>query len=64
MFSRPVSSGWNPAPSSSSAAVRPTLRIVPLVGRRMPAMHLSSVDFARAVVPEQTDGLALVDLQA
>ena len=33
MFSRPVSSPWNPAPSSSSAETRPLTTTRPLVGR-------------------------------
>ena len=44
-FSRPVRSGWNPAPSSRRGASRPRYRMVPAVGRRIPAMHFSSVVF-------------------
>ena len=32
MFSRPEKSGWNPAPSSSSAEIRPCTSTVPRVG--------------------------------
>src|SRR6266540_952735 len=46
-FSLPVSSGWNPAPSSSKAASRPRCRTIPEVGRRIPATILS-----RVVLPE------------
>ena len=38
ILSRPVSSGWNPAPSSSSGATRPWTRTVPDVGRSTPAI--------------------------
>ena len=44
MFSRPEISGWNPAPSSSSAASLPRTATEPRVGRTMPASSLSSVD--------------------
>ena len=42
-FSRPEISGWNPAPSSISAEIRPSTATVPVVGRVMPETHLSSV---------------------
>ena len=32
MFSAPVSSGWNPAPSSMTAVIRPWSSIVPADG--------------------------------
>jgi len=32
MFSAPVSSGWNPAPSSMTAVIRPLVVMVPVVG--------------------------------
>ena len=63
MFSRPVSSWLKPAPSSSSAATRPCVTISPSVGCRMPATHLSSVDLPRAVVAEDADGRALLDVE-
>ena len=44
MFSRPEISGWKPAPSSISAEIRPSTVMVPVLGRVMPATHLSSVD--------------------
>ncbi|GIU90720.1 MAG: hypothetical protein KatS3mg010_1819 [Acidimicrobiia bacterium] len=53
MFSRPVSSGWKPAPSSSSAASRPRVTISPCVGWRMPATHLSSVDLPDPLWPSR-----------
>ncbi len=42
-FSRPEISGWNPAPSSISAEMRPWTATVPVVGLVMPATSLSSV---------------------
>ena len=50
-LSRPDISGWKPAPSSSIAARWPRSRICPDVGCRMPAMHLSSVDFPEPLRP-------------
>ena len=49
-FSRPLSSGWNPAPSSSSAEMRPSTVTPPFSGTRIPARHLSSV-----LLPEPFD---------
>jgi hypothetical protein len=42
-FSRPEISGWNPAPSSISAEMRPCTFTVPLVGLLMPATSFSMV---------------------
>ena len=42
-FSRPVNSGWNPAPSSSRAATRPETSTVPAVGSKMPAASCKEV---------------------
>ena len=42
-FSRPEISGWKPAPSSMSAEMRPLTVTLPVVGREMPATHLSIV---------------------
>ena len=53
-FSRPEISGWNPAPSSMSAETRPRTAIRPVVGRVMPATHLSIVllpDPLRPMIP-------------
>ena len=50
-FSRPVKSGWKPAPSSSSAEMRPSTSIVPDVGFAVPAMSLRSVDFPDPFAP-------------
>ncbi len=47
MFSRPVKSGWNPAPSSSRDPTEPPTAILPLVGLKMPASSRRSV-----VLPE------------
>jgi hypothetical protein len=46
-FSRPVKSGWKPAPSSSSEATLPPTSRWPLEGRKIPAIRRSSV-----VLPE------------
>ncbi len=51
MFSRPEISGWNPAPSSMSAEIRPSTVTVPSVGRVMPATHFSSVLFPDPLRP-------------
>jgi hypothetical protein len=53
MFSRPVSSGWNPAPNSRRAASRPRVTISPSVGWMMPATHFSSVDFPEPLWPSR-----------
>src|SRR5918996_3383840 len=50
-FSRPVSSGWTPAPSSRSAAIRPWVTTRPSVGRRMPPMTFRSVVFPDPLAP-------------
>ena len=50
-FSRPVRSGWKPAPSSRSDATRPRTRITPVVGVRIPPTHLSSVDLPEPLWP-------------
>ena len=42
-FSRPEISGWNPAPSSISAEMRPLTRTVPVVGFVMPATSFNAV---------------------
>jgi hypothetical protein len=44
-FSRPEISGWNPAPSSRSAASLPSTQTRPDVGRTIPARSFKSVDF-------------------
>ncbi|MCY1384914.1 hypothetical protein D9M69_732230 [compost metagenome] len=43
MFSAPVSSWWNPTPSSMSGAIRPRLSTRPEVGCRMPLTNCSKV---------------------
>ncbi len=47
MFSRPVKSGWKPAPSSSSEPTEPATASLPLVGLKMPASRRR-----RVVLPE------------
>ena len=50
-FSRPESSGWNPAPNSRRAESRPTCDTRPLSGTRIPARHLSKVLFPEPLEP-------------
>ncbi len=50
-FSRPLKSGWKPAPISSSAVTRPFTSSVPEVGFAVPARSLSSVDFPEPFAP-------------
>ena len=59
MFSRPVRSGWKPAPSSSRAETRPCTRTWPLVGSRMRVISLSAVllpDPLAPMMPKQSPG--------
>ncbi len=51
MFSRPVSSGWKPAPTSSSEATRPRISTRPAVGSVMRERILSSVDLPAPLRP-------------
>src|SRR4029453_4138382 len=51
MFSRPVNSGWKPAPSSIRADTRPRTETWPVVGLRMPPRTLSSVDLPEPLEP-------------
>src|SRR3954447_11595297 len=50
-FSRPDSSGWKPDPSSSRAAIFPWVRMRPVSGRRILAMHFSRVDLPEPFSP-------------
>ena len=51
-FSRPLISGWKPAPSSIRAEMRPSHRRgVPRVGLVMPASSFSSVDLPEPFSP-------------
>ena len=50
-FSRPVSSAWKPAPTSSSGSTRPVTSSRPAVGAQMPAMSCRSVDLPDPFVP-------------
>ena len=63
MFSRPVRSGWNPAPSSSRPASLPRTATSPEVGWSTPQMHLSRVDLPEPFRPEDADRLTLLDRQ-
>ena len=61
-FSRPVSSGWNPVPTSSSDPTRPRTIAWPAVGSVMRDRILSSVLLPGAVAPDDADDLALARL--
>ena len=50
-FSRPVNSGLNPLPSSSSAATRPCTEMAPSVGNNVPVINCSSVDLPEPLRP-------------
>ena len=50
-LSRPLNSGLKPAPSSSSAAIRPFTSSCPLVGVSVPQMICSSVDLPAPLRP-------------
>ena len=66
MFSRPVSSGWKPVPTSSRLATRPWISARPEVGSVMRERILSRVDFPAPLRPtpdEVPDDLALLDLE-
>ena len=63
MFSRPVSSGWKPVPTSSRLATRPRISARPLVGSVIRERILSSVRLARAVAADDADHLAALDLE-
>ena len=63
MFSRPVSSGWKPVPTSSSDPTRPRSTARPSVGSVMRARILSSVDLPAPLRPIDADDLALCDVE-
>ncbi len=63
MFSRPVSSGWKPVPTSSRLATRPLIVMRPVVGSVMRLRILSSVDLAGAVSADDAKAVSLVDLE-
>jgi hypothetical protein len=50
-FSRPDSSGWNPAPSSSKAEIRPFTVTDPLSGVRIPVRHFNNVLLPEPLLP-------------
>ena len=63
MFSRPVSSGWKPVPTSSRLATRPLI-VDPALGRLGDARQdLEQGRLARAVVADDADHLAALDLE-
>ena len=51
MFSRPVSSGWKPVPTSSRLPTRPRSRTSPAVGRVIRLRTFSRVDFPAPLWP-------------
>ena len=51
MFSRPVSSGWNPVPTSSSDPVRPSITARPSDGSVIRVRIFSNVDFPAPLCP-------------
>ena len=63
MFSRPVSSGWNPVPTSRMLPTRPRIVAVPLVGGRDPGQDLEQRRLPRAVATDEAHDLALTDLE-
>src|SRR3954463_14959459 len=50
-FSRPVNSGWKPAPISISEPTRPPTASVPVVGAKIPAISFSRVDLPEPLRP-------------
>ena len=54
-FSRPVKSGWKPAPSSSSEPMRPSALTRPAVGLMIPAISRSSVVLPEPFRPMRPD---------
>ncbi|MNT94765.1 hypothetical protein D3C72_2365210 [compost metagenome] len=51
MFSRPLKSGWKPAPSSRSGERRPLTVTVPALGRITPVISLRMVLLPDPLVP-------------
>ena len=62
-FSRPGELGWKPAPSSSSAATRPRVTISPRRRLQDAGDALEQRRLAAAVVTEDADGGALLDVE-
>ena len=63
-FSRPDSSGWKPAPSSSRADILPVTCDGPLVGAEDLGQALEHRGLARTVLADQRRGRAFLDLEA
>ena len=61
-FSRPVSSGWNPVPTSRSDPTRPRMSARSLEGRVMRAMIFSIVVLPAPLRPISPSGLSLAQL--
>ena len=62
-FSREVSSGLKPTPSSMNGASRPAIRIAPGVGAVDARHDLQQRALARAVAADDPEELALVDVE-
>ena len=62
-FSRPVSSGWKPVPTSSRLPTRPRISARPSVGVVIRVRILSSVDFPAPLRPMTPERLALLELE-
>ena len=63
MFSRPVSSGWKPVPTSSRLATRPSSLDPAAVGSVMRREDLEQRALAGAVAADDADHLAALDLE-
>ena len=63
MFSRPVSSGWKPVPTSSRLPHRPSMLDVALGRLGDRDEDLEQRALARAVAADDADDLALLDLE-
>ena len=64
MFSRPVSSGWKPVPTSSRLATRPRNRDTSFGGFGDAAQDLQQRAFAGTVTANDAENFALLDLEA
>ena len=61
-FSRPLRSGWNPAPTSIRPAMRPRVSTCPSSGRRTPEMSFNIVDLPEPLKPRSaTDSPWLIE---
>ena len=63
MFSRPVSSGWKPVPTSSSEPTRPQISTRPSVGSVMRRQNLQQRALAGTVAADDADHFAALDFE-